>query len=551
MKTRIFLAALSLCLVASASLAKGPDIEKMVKRQTLIRQALIDIAAGIEPKTPVEKNIRTVLYNLAAMESMQAVKALEDLKRLQNQAHVRARVDALGKSQDRVINALRGILGIMDKIESKARGEEKRDPGGDLEDDADEAMKKLKEEMDKFAKEQKKILDSKSSIAKRSADDFTPEQEEKLKQLDAAEDKWEKFLQDTRSDLSKMQVQDFSNPAMLDELVETFSEVKMAKDALAEAAKEIATPAEEAGLESATSIETNIEKWLSDKPDRQRWQMEEPLQDFQTPMAELPQELEDIVGELMEQEEDLMSDVEDATSAWNDSIDKGAGWDAMDGPISSMTAKGVTGNRLPNTSEIGGRSGEGRTGKSAGEFVEKTATGKGGRRTPTRLTPDPFEKGVVDDKSKDSGGGSTGGGKVSGGGAEGLEGPPPPELNQQMKALAGRQAELRNRAERVALNFRVMNFPTNSVDRVIKHMRGLEGKLRSGRYVNMPRERKVLLRSLKDAMSVARGKARVTRDITRVGARQTDDITESPGERAPKGYEDLIGAYYQVLNKTQ
>ena len=142
-------------------------------------------------------------------------------------------------------------------------------------------------------------------------------------------------------------------------------------------------------------------------------------------MAELPEELEDIVGELMEQEEDLFDEMEDVSSSWADSLDKGAGWDAMDGPISNNSAKGVTGNRLPNTSEIGGRSGEGRQGKSSGEFVGDEAVGKGGRKTPSRLTPDAFVKGQIKDHSKDPVGGATGGGKESGEGGEGLQGPAP------------------------------------------------------------------------------------------------------------------------------
>ena len=54
-----------------------------------------------------------------------------------------------------------------------------------------------------------------------------------------------------------------------------------------------------------------------------------------------------------------VEEVEDITSGWLDSLDEGAGWTAMDGPISNMSAKGVTGNLLPNQHEIGGRSGEG------------------------------------------------------------------------------------------------------------------------------------------------------------------------------------------------
>mgnify|MGYP003339334884 CR=1 FL=1 len=116
---------------------------------------------------------------------------------------------------------------------------------------------------------------------------------------------------------------------------------------------------------------TNIEKWLPDTPDRERWSQEEPLTDAmkEAPMAELPGELEDIVGDLMEDEDALFDELEDVSSSWADSLDKGAGWDAMDGPISNMSAKGVTGNRLPNTSEMSGRAGEGRSGKSSGEFV--------------------------------------------------------------------------------------------------------------------------------------------------------------------------------------
>ena len=76
----------------------------------------------------------------------------------------------------------------------------------------------------------------------------------------------------------------------------------------------------------------------------------------------------------------MTEDVEDVTSSWLDSIDKGAGWDAADGPISSMSAKGVTGNLLPNQQEIGGRSGEGRTGRSSGQMVEETARRQGRAR---------------------------------------------------------------------------------------------------------------------------------------------------------------------------
>ena len=181
---------------------------------------------------------------------------------------------------------------------------------------------------------------------------------------------------------------------MLKELIAIKTDVTMAKDALSAKAVEIATALEDNGIENAKTLTTNIEKWLPDTPDRQKWEMEDPTTSRPTPSSPTcPAELEDLVGDLLEQEEDLFDQMDDLTSKYTQSGDKGIGWDAMDGPISNMNAQGVTGNQLPNTNEMGGRSGEGRQGKSSGEFVEDEAVGKGGRRTPTRLTPEPFQQG--------------------------------------------------------------------------------------------------------------------------------------------------------------
>ena len=254
----------------------------------------------------------------------------------------------------------------------------------------------------------------------------------------------------------------------------------------------------------------------------------------------------------MEQEEDLMDDIEDATSGWADSLDKGAGWTAMDGPISNFSAKGVTGNMLPNTSEISGRSGEGRTGKSAGEFVEKTAVGKGGRKTPTRLTPDPFEKGVVDDKSPEATGGSTGGGKISGAGGEGLEGPVPPEIRQQLKALAGRQAELRNKAERVHVAFKNLSYPTEPIQRTIRRMKQVEGALQHGSYSRVTRLRKMIVNDMQDTRAFLAGETRINRDRSvNLPPELQDQIMDAMQEPSPKAYEDLLKAYFERLARPQ
>ena len=50
----------------------------------------------------------------------------------------------------------------------------------------------------------------------------------------------------------------------------------MAEDALLKKSADIAVPLEQLGYEKAKEMTTNIEKWLPDTPDREKWSQEEP-----------------------------------------------------------------------------------------------------------------------------------------------------------------------------------------------------------------------------------------------------------------------------------
>lgn len=266
-------------------------------------------------------------------------------------------------------------------------------------------------------------------------------------------------------------------------------------------------------------------------------------------MAELPGELEDLIGELMEEEEDLFDEMEDVSSSAADSLDKGAGWDVADGPISNMSAKGATGNRLPNTSEIGGRAGEGRQGKSSGEFVSEEAVGKGGRNTPNRLTGDPYMRGQIKDHSKDPTGGATGGGKESGEGGEGLEGPAPADRDQRERSrLAGKQAALRNKAEGIDLQFQIMNFHHTDLKQLIDLMAQIEHDIRAGRYQNALRQRQVMLDGLRDVKQYVEGEFEVRQDTTlNLPANIQEELLGSMQDPSPAGWEELNRRYFERL----
>ena len=339
----------------------------------------------------------------------------------------------------------------------------------------EEQVAKLKDELKAFGDDQKRIINASRPLKELNPEDLTTEQQAMLGDLAREEAKEASYFQEKLTDLSKLPLQDFADGKLVQDMNEVYQEVQAASTALYQKRVEIAVPAEEDGLEKAAELEQNLERWLPNTPDNTKWSMEEPAQTpADIPMAELPKQLDDLVGDLLKKEQDMNQDKDDVSSSIMDSIDKGAGWGADDGPMSNMSAKGVTGNQLPNNDEIGGRSGEGRNGKSDGQMVGNTAVGKGGNETPTRMTPTPFENGSVNDQSKDTKGGATGGGKLAGSGQDGLRGPMAPQVQQRVKVLAEQQAKLRQQAESLDLQLRKQRRPTGDLESAINAMKELE-----------------------------------------------------------------------------
>jgi hypothetical protein len=545
---------------ARSSIVAATRLAGQVRVQQIdVQTTTSELVRTIDPGNDEDRRLaRRVLNNLSVGSMMDAVRQADSLLK-----ETRAAVENAGDSppsatewtellatQDEIIDTLRRLIDVVRSATAETLAEMKDRPGGDLPDDVQDRLRDLKEKLTEFLEQQKKVIEASENLAKIPVEDFTENEEQILKELAKTEDDWSRFMAEAHTDLSQLPEQDFSNPSLMEELVEIQTELKMASDALTRKTADIAVPLEQLGAEMAEEMTTNIEKWLPDTPDRERWSQEEPLTDEmkEAPMAELPGELEDLVGELMEEEEDLFDEMEDASSSWADSIDKGAGWDAADGPISNMSARGVTGNRLPNTSEIGGRSGEGRQGKSSGEFVGDTAVGKGGRKTPSRLTPDPNVKGQVKDLSKDPVGGATGGGKESGQGGEGLEGPVLNRPPRELERLAGKQAELRNKAEGIDLQFQVMHFQHTDLKKLIQQMRSVEDDLRGGRYQSALRRRDVLLDDLGAIKMQLAGEVEMRQDATSsVPAEIQKDILGSMQDSSPSGWENLNRRYFERL----
>jgi hypothetical protein len=500
--------------------------------------------------------IKRDLNKLAFSQMTKAVEQSDAMTKFSTAEAFNEPAKELNELQGQIAEALRNMIGLARAAEMKAIEEMGHRNEDDLPDDVRKKMEALKQAADEALEAQRKVVEAAKNLNKENVEDFSEEEEQLVKQLQAAEDAWEKFLNELNSDLSKLPFQDFSNASLLQEMVEIQTEImkKNGEKGDLDKCADIAVPLEQLGTEMAEEITSNMEKWLTDTADRERWSQEETVNDDEkeAPMAELPLELEDLIGELMEEEEDLFEEMEDVTSSMIDSMDKGAGWDATDGPISNNSAKGVTGNRLPNTNEIAGRSGEGRQGKAGGEFVGEEAVGKGGRNTPTRLTPDPYMKGQIKDHSRDSVGGATGGGKEAGETGEGLEGPQARNRgDRERNRLPGKQADLRNRAEGIDLNhMKVMGYHNTDLEKMKDAMSQVEIDLRGGRYQNAQRQRRILLESADDAKKHLGGEFFVKEDNTvNLPTNIQEQLVSGNEDPSPAGWENVNKEYFRKLSE--
>ena len=460
-----------------------------------------------------------------------------------------ALLSGIQKREEYILNALRSLLGqiaedrkVKPPVE-KVLKTEKNLPVVT----SDNLLRDMKDDLQHFVREQEKILERSQTLLDKRPEDLTKEEEKILGDLAREEASWSKFIEEKLTDFAKLPQQDFADGALAKELNAVFQEIDKAAKELYAKKIELAVPQEQSGLENAKEFVQNLERWMTNKPDYQKWMMEEPLMPADIALAELPAELEDITGDLLDKEEEMKDDVEDVTSSWLDSMDKGVGWDALDGPISDMSAKGITGNLLPNQMEISGRSGEGRTGRSTGQMVQDSAVGKGGRETPTRLTPTPFEPGSVKDSDKSSHGGATGGGKLSGFDGAGLRGPASPPVNQNAPRLADQQAKIRQQAEALALKLRQYKLPSGDLEASVQAMKRVETSLQQRDGLGVRRAFSRAVDALQEARQTIKAESRLTQERTKLPAWMRDEITTGWQDGAPRGYEEMVSEYFRAL----
>lgn len=535
-----------------AQTAAGVSVETLVVRQTLIRtktHAMADVMRRdpLAPETMVAS-----LEELHAGRMADAIRRLESARDTSDAARADGLRDESLPIQDQIVEELKALLARLQRNEQARQALRKMaktdKPAhatvvgtlNDLIKDLDRLLADERELKGKFEKLPKKNVDEEDEASQQAEQD-----------LEEFEQRWNKWAAGKVDELTKLPTGFVDDFGLREDVNRVFEEIE--KAAQRAKTEKIEVALEDLGASMATKMLEDLELWMPDSPDAVQWALEEPLSDgpLNVPEMPLPDSLEDLVGDLLQEAEEFDQEADDITSAWGDNLNQ-AGWDVADGPISSFSAKGKTGNDLPNDMEVSGRAGDGRRGKSSGQAVGDTARGLDGRKTPARLGAERYEPGQLKEEARQDPGGATGGGKKAGSGRRGLQGGTPPDFVKDMQRLGDKQAALREKAEQVAQKLDTAGVNSVRLNKTIQLMLDAETDLRDLRYEDAAGKRQVALSQLKSALDdsdqVTGAELGHAHELP---AELREELLQAADEGYPEGYEVLLRSYFRALSASE
>jgi len=527
------------------------EVEPMRTRQQQVRDLTVEVIDEQRKAIRPTETIIAELEELADGPMLQAVQRLAEYggpykQRVKHKKpildimdEIIARLEALIAKVDRALGSADKAQAVLEQLPPEER---------------EQALKRIHDLLEKlraFVPAQDQVIADTEELA-RKGEDFTDDELEKIEKLKGTEDKWAEIFTDSVKDITKLTEQGFADSTIANDYKEMVEQIEAASLNLTPELIQLAVPREQAGRELAESLVEEMEMWLPNSPDHIQWIMEEPLDFPEIPMVDLPDQLWDLIGDLIEDQDELNEAAEDVTSAWADSIAEGAGWEVAGGPISNFSAVGKTGNQLPDNNELSGRAGDGRSGRSQGQLVENVAKGLKGRQTPTRVTNDPYEEGVVKELQQMATGGATGGGKARGAGQEGLQGQSPPPLMDKMHFMTDWQQRIRQQAERIAGQLKVIRISVPELEEAVELMKQAEQAGRDGRYAELFKIQQMVLQNLRMSGELAMREMALHIDRAyHLPAEQRRRILDAMDEPVPQEYQDAVRRYFQQLSESK
>ncbi len=422
-----------------------------------------------------------------------------------------------------------------------------------------EEAEKMQQKLEQLAQIQKEIVEKSQEMARKN--EFRPEDIATANEMQESKDLMKEVVEKMVTDMHAFPDMKPGNE-MKSELVSILEDVQQAdKQDVAEGKlkpSEIAVQKEQGildAIEAAKKIAADMEMWLPNKTEKEKWLME----NFdKTEMPEIPNlpladAMEDIVGNLLDAQEDLQQEIQDAASNQALAMNPANGWEIRDGPMPGFGAQGKSGNEKPNHNEQMGRSSGGRAGMSDGEMAGDAASNLEGDKADIRRTKDPLQQGQVKDDGGISEARATGGGKAGGfSDRQGMDGNAPLRAvkaapRQAADAAAAKQALLAEKASKKVAEASLLYLRPDGLAQVVRLMDESALALKDGRLRDAQSLHQRIIGRLRELQSgVASGEVMSfgTQDAARSGDKQL--LGASEGD-APAQYREMNAEYFRTL----
>ena len=425
-------------------------------------------------------------------------------------------------------------------------------------DDLKKAAQKISDKLDKLAAIQREIVEKSKDEARKN--DSRNGDASTAKEVKESKDLMSQVVEQMLTDAHIFPDLKPSNE-LRSQLTEIYEDVIQAdkQDAAAGNLKpqELAVQKEDSllqAIEQAKKISEDMEMWLPNKNETQKWELEnfDKTEMPDIPNLPLPDAFEDVVGKLLDEQQGLADQVQDAASNQAMAQNPANGWEIRDGPQPGFGAQGKSGNERPNKNEQTGRSSGGREGMSSGEMVGDTASNLEGSKPDVRRTNDPAQQGQVRDNGGIGSTRATGGGKAAGfSDRNGMDGNAPlrPSNAPRMAAndaLAVQQALLAEKTSKTSAQASLLYLKTNGLADVAHLMEESQVALKEGRVQDF----KSLHQQIVGRLNRVKGGID-TGNVTTMGGGETaqgdKQLLGGDEGQAPAQYKDAVADYYRSL----
>ena len=362
----------------------------------------------------------------------------------------------------------------------------------------------------------------------------------------------------TATDLQSLPDLDSVNELVTDTF-QTFEEMKQEKGSGTNAVVETGLQKEDFLLDLLTKTgqkADEMEMFLMATPDAVKRNTENlDKEEMKAPIGQvtMPEELQDIVGDLMDQEKDKEKEADDSVTNQGDA-NPDSGWGIAEGEFVDYNASGKSGNERPEHKDQDGRSQVGRQGMSDGEVMAKSGkVNEGDNNLDKRRTQDSNQSGDVEEEGH-SDAVATGGGKNSGysqdKGMEGGEGATRRDSKIEESKAENTRAQLTRNAEAVYAQAQLNNLRTYDLKKYIAFSKQIDILQKQNASPAMIAElHKKALHALSTTYtSLENGISSSDMGATSNTEAGDETVAASPDE-APAEYRDMVSDYFKAIGE--